>query len=39
LGLGSYERIILLDWERFKPLVRAAVGNSAAKCVLRKVKY
>ena len=39
LKLGSYDRIVLLDWERFKPLVRAAVGDSSTKCVLRRVKY
>ena len=39
LNLGSFERIVLLDWERFKPLVRAATGRLQVKCVLRKIQY
>jgi uncharacterized protein DUF6884 len=39
LGLDTFERIVLLDWEKFEPLVRAAAPNPHVKCVLRKVKY
>ena len=39
LGLGSFDRIVLLDWERFKPLVRAATRSLAVKCVLRRIRY
>lgn len=39
LGLGSFDRIVLLDWERFKPHVRAATRNLAVKCVLRRIQY
>lgn len=39
LNLGSFGRIVLLDWERFKPLVRSAVGKLPVKCILRRVRY
>jgi hypothetical protein len=38
-GLGSVGRVVLLDWERFQPLVRAATRSLSVKCVLRKVQY
>lgn len=37
LGLDKFDRLVLLDWEKFEPLVRAAAGSSGVKCVLRKV--
>src|SRR5574341_1231125 len=39
LGLHAFDRIVLLDWEKFEPLVRAAVPNPNVKCVLRKLNY
>ena len=39
LGLDKCEQVILLDWERFEPLVRAAVPNPSVRCVLRRVRY
>ena len=39
LEMGSFGQVVLLDWERFQPLVRAAVGNTGAKRVLRKLHY
>jgi hypothetical protein len=38
-SIGSFDRIVLLDWERFQPLVRAAVGKTGVKCVLRRIQY
>ena len=38
LGLEKFDALVLLDWEKFQPLVRAAAGR-AAKCVLQKVLY
>lgn len=37
LGLKDAERVILLDWERFQPLVKAALGDANVRCVLRKI--
>jgi hypothetical protein len=37
LGLGSFEQIVLLDWDRFMPLVRAATRSLFVKCVLRRI--
>lgn len=37
LGLDRCEQLILLDWDRFEPLVRAAVPNPAVACVLRHI--
>lgn len=39
LQLGKFGQVVLLDWERFEPLVRAAVGDQNVRCVLRKVRY
>jgi hypothetical protein len=39
LGLDAFDRIVLLDWEKFEPLVRAAVPNAGVKCVLQKLQY
>lgn len=39
LEIESFGQVVLLDWERFQPLVRAAVGKSGVKCVLRKLQY
>lgn len=39
IGLGLFDKVVLLDWEKFRPLVKAAVGDGAAKCVLRKIAY
>jgi hypothetical protein len=39
LGLGGFDRIVLFDWEKFEPLVRAAVPDPSVKCVLRKILY
>jgi hypothetical protein len=39
LGLDSFDRIVLLDWEKFEPLVRAAVPDPGVKCVLRRLNY
>ena len=39
IGLGLFDKVVLLDWEKFQPLVKAAVGDGAAKCVLRKIAY
>lgn len=38
-GLEQADKVILLDWEKFEPLVRAAVGDSGTTCVLRRVCY
>jgi len=38
-GLGSADQVVLLDWERFQPLVRAATRSLSVKCVLRKIRY
>lgn len=38
LNMGQFAKVILLDWERLEPLVRAAVPESVP-CVLRKVVY
>lgn len=37
--ISSFDRIVLLDWERFQPLVRAAAGKTGVKCVLRRIQY
>ena len=39
LGLSKFEQLILLDWEKFEPLVRAAAPDRRIKCVLRKLLY
>jgi len=39
LGLEKFDQLVLLDWERFQPLVRAAAGDSGVRCVLRKLLY
>lgn len=39
LGVEKFDQLVLLDWERFQPLVRAAAGNSGVRCVLRKLLY
>ena len=38
LDLGQFERIVPLDWERFQPLVRAAVDDENVRCVLHKLQ-
>lgn len=38
LRLAEHERIVLLDWERFRPLVRAAVDDPETTCVVRRLK-
>jgi hypothetical protein len=38
IDFSRFERVVLLDWERFEPLVRAAVGSSVP-CALRKILY
>lgn len=39
LGLRDFDQIVLLDWEKFEPLLRAAVPDPNVKCVLRKLMY
>jgi hypothetical protein len=39
LNLAQYEQIVLLDWERFEPLIRAAVPDRSVRCVLRRLQY
>ncbi len=39
LGLDNAEEVVLLDWERFQPLVRAAVANPLVPCKLRRISY
>lgn len=39
LNLRQFDRIVLLDWERFLPLVRAAVANQNVQCEVRKLQY
>jgi hypothetical protein len=40
LNLRQFNPIVLLDWERFEPLVRAAVPDRSVRCcVLRKLLY
>ena len=39
LGLDQAEEIILLDWEKFQPLVRAAVADPNVPCNLRRLFY
>lgn len=38
IDFSRFDKVVLLDWERFEPLVRAAVGSSAP-CALRKILY
>lgn len=38
-GLQEFDKIVLLDWEKFRPLVRAAIPDPRARCVLRKLIY
>lgn len=38
IDFSQFEKVVLLDWERFEPLVRLAVGTSAS-CALRKILY
>jgi len=38
IDFSRFERVILLDWKRFEPLVRAAVGNTAS-CMLRPLVF
>jgi hypothetical protein len=38
IDFSRFDKVILVDWERFEPLVKVAVGDSAP-CVLRKVVY
>ena len=38
-NLRQFDRLVLLDWERFEPLVRAAAPDPGVKCVLRKLQY
>lgn len=39
LGLDNAEEVVLLDWEKFQPLVRAAVANPLVPCKLRRLFY
>ena len=39
LGLDRAEEVTLIDWEKFQPLVRAAVGNASVPCKLGKLYY
>jgi hypothetical protein len=39
LELAKFDRIVLLDWERFQPLVKAAVGDANVRSVLHKLQY
>lgn len=39
LGLDQAEEVILLDWEKFQPLVRAAVADPNIHCKLRRLFY
>ena len=39
LGLSTFDRLILLDWEKFQPLVRAAAPDRKVECVLQKLRY
>ena len=39
LGLGDFDKVILLDWEKFEPLVKAAIGDGKAKYELKKMYY
>ena len=39
LQLHKYDQVMVLDWDRFEQLAKAAVGNAAGKCVLRKLAY
>lgn len=39
LGLGDFDKVILLDWEKFEPLVKAAIGDGKAKYELKKICY
>jgi hypothetical protein len=39
MNLQRFDKLILLDWEKFQPLVRAAVRNLGVKCVRRRVRY
>lgn len=38
IDFSRFEKVVLLDWERFQPLVKAAVGDNAP-CVLRRVCF
>ena len=39
LGLDNFGQVVLLDCEKFQPLVRAAVANPAVPCKLRRLYY
>jgi hypothetical protein len=39
LGLSDVDRVVLLDWERFQPLVKAALGGANVPCILRRIRY
>lgn len=39
LQLSQFDQVILMDWEKFEPLVRAAVSDQNVKCALRKLRY
>ena len=39
LDLARFDKLVLLDWEKFEPLVRAAAGDLEVNCVLRKLQY
>ncbi len=38
-GLGNFERVLLLDWEKFKPLVEVAIGDGKARCEVKNLYY
>lgn len=39
LQLARFERVVLLDWERFEPLVKAAIGEAQVPLIVQKVRY
>lgn len=39
LDLGQFATVVLLDWERFRPLVESAIGAAPVRCVVRPLCY
>lgn len=39
LDIGQFDRVVLLDWAKFEPLVRAAVDGRSVECLRRPLFY
>lgn len=38
-GLENFDKVVLLDWEKFAPLVQAAIGDQNVQYELKKLCY